>query len=495
MSTAPDDALYLQIADHIARSIRAGTLARGERIPSVRDLARQQGVSMSTVLQAYRLLEDQRLVEARPRSGYFVSAVRTPRPPEPDTSLPPAVSQPVDVSSLGAQVMALAMDPSYISFGAACPSGELFAQERVRRAVVRASQRYRQSLCRYPIGAGNETLRRAIARHALGMGCQLDPRELLVTNSCLESISLCLRAVTQPGDVVALESPSYYGFLEILESLNLRALEIPTHPRHGISLDALQLAFDTQPVKAVLAVPTLSNPVGASLPLAERKRLAAMVAAQGIPLIEDVLYNDLAEQDDKRRAVKAFDTTGHVMICGSFSKTVAPGIRLGWLDAGRWGAQVRRLKAVHSGGHTELLELAMADLLTQPGNESGYRQLRSTIAARVDEARGLIAESFPRGTRVTDPAGGYILWVELPTAIDSVALFHACLAEKICIAPGTMFSATDRYRHCIRLGVGGRWDDAQRQGLRRVGALACGMLAQAAPPRVEPTAAGLLACG
>jgi DNA-binding transcriptional MocR family regulator len=415
MSTAPDDALYLQIADHIARSIRAGTLARGERIPSVRDLARQQGVSMSTVLQAYRLLEDQRLVEARPRSGYFVSAVRTPRPPEPDTSLPPAVSQPVDVSSLGAQVMALAMDPSYISFGAACPSGELFAQERVRRAVVRASQRYRQSLCRYPIGAGNETLRRAIARHALGMGCQLDPRELLVTNSCLESISLCLRAVTQPGDVVALESPSYYGFLEILESLNLRALEIPTHPRHGISLDALQLAFDTQPVKAVLAVPTLSNPVGASLPLAERKRLAAMVAAQGIPLIEDVLYNDLAEQDDKRRAVKAFDTTGHVMICGSFSKTVAPGIRLGWLDAGRWGAQVRRLKAVHSGGHTELLELAMADLLTQPGNESGYRQLRSTIAARVDEARGLIAESFPRGTRVTDPAGGYILWVELPT--------------------------------------------------------------------------------
>jgi DNA-binding transcriptional MocR family regulator len=205
-----------------------------------------------------------------------------------------------------------------------------------------------------------------------------------------------------------------------------------------------------------------------------------MVAARGIPLIEDVLYNDLAEQDDKRRAVKAFDSTGHVMICGSFSKTVAPGIRLGWLDAGRWGAQVRRLKAVHSGGHTELLELAMADLLTQPGNESGYRQLRSTIAARVDEARGLIAESFPRGTRVTDPAGGYILWVELPTAIDSVALFRACLAEKICIAPGTMFSATDRYRHCIRLGVGGRWDDAQRDGLRRVGAIARGMLAPSA---------------
>ena len=260
--------------------------------------------------------------------------------------------------------------------------------------------------------------------------------------------------------------------------MHLRALEDPHRIRApGLSLDALQLAFDTQPVKAVLAVPTLSNPIGASMPLAERKRLAQMVAERGIPLIEDVLYNDLAEQDDRRRAVKAFDTTGHVMVCGSFSKTVAPGIRLGWVEAGRWGAQVRRLKAVHSGGHTELLELAMADLLTQAGSESAYRQLRATIAARVDEARGLIAESFPRGTRVTDPAGGYILWVELPPGSDSLALFHACLAEHICFAPGTMFSATDRYRRCLRLGVGGRWDAEQRAGLRRIGELARAMLA------------------
>ena len=430
-----NDTLYLQIAERIAHPIRSGTLARGERIPSVRELARQQGVSLSTVVQAYRTLEDARLIEARPRSGYFVAA-RAPKLPEPEPSRPPADSQPVDVSSLGAQVMQLATDPRFISFGAACPSGELFAQDRVRRAVSRAAQRHRATLCQYPIGPGNEQLRRAIARYAMGLGCQLDARELLVTNGCLEAISLCLRAVTQPGDVVALESPSYFGFLEILESMHLRALEIPTHPRTGL-----------------------------------------MVAERGIPLIEDVLYNDLAEQDDRRRAVKSFDTTGHVMVCGSFSKTVAPGIRLGWVEAGRWGAQVRRLKAVHSGGHTELLELAMADLLTQAGSESAYRQLRTTIAARVDEARGLIAESFPRGTRVTDPAGGYILWVELPPGSDSLALFHACLAEHICFAPGTMFSATDRYRRCLRLGVGGRWDAEQRAGLRRIGELARAMLA------------------
>jgi len=366
-----------------------------------------------------------------------------------------------------------------ISFGAAYPAAELFAQERVRRAVSRATQRHRATLCHYAQGPGDEVLRRAIARHALRMGCQLDPREMVITNSCTESITLCLRAVTQPGDVVALESPTSFGFLEILEDLHLRALEIPTHPRTGLSLDALQLAFDTQPVKAVLAVPTLSNPLGANLPLADRRRLAQMVTARGIPLIEDVLYNDLAEQDDKRRAVKSFDTSGHVMLCGSFSKTLAPGLRLGWVDAGRWSAKLQRLKAATSGGQTAILEHALADLLTQPGTEVGFRQLRGAIAARVDEARGLIAQSFPKGTRVTDPPGGFILWVELPPAIDSLALFQACLAERICIAPGTMFSATDRFRHCIRLGVGGRWDDAQRAALRRIGALACAMQAPA----------------
>ena len=471
--------LYLQIAESIAKPIRAGTLARGERIPSVRELARRHRVSLGTVLQAYRMLEDSRLIEARARSGYFVAA-RPPRLPEPEASNPPTSSMAVDVSSLAARVMRLAHDPAYVSFGAACPSSELFSEERVRRAVSRAAQRHRATLTHYTIGPGDESLRRAIARHALRMGCQLDARDVVVTNSCLESITLCLRSVTQPGDVVALESPTLFSFLEILENLHLRALEIPTHPRSGLSIDALQLAFDTQPVKAVLAVPTLSNPIGATMPLPERRRLAQMVAERRVPLIEDVLYNDFAESDEQRRAVRSFDGTGHVMICGSFSKTVAPGLRLGWVQAGRWGEHLARLKQATSGSQSVMLERALADLLTQPGIEAGYRPLRASLAARVDEARGLIARHFPQGTRVTNPAGGLILWAELPRGTDSLALFQACLAENIVIAPGTMFSATDHFRHCVRLGLGGTWDDAHRRALRRVGSLA-GALQQRSP--------------
>jgi DNA-binding transcriptional MocR family regulator len=473
MSSA--DPLYLQIAESIACAIRSGALGRGARLDSVRDTARARNVSMATVVQAYRSLEDAHLIEARPRSGYFVAARPAPLP-EPETSRPPADSLAVDVSSLSATVMRMAREPGVMSFGAACPDVALFDQERVRRAVSRAAQRHRATLCQYPLGPGDAELRRAIARHALSLGCTLAPDDVLITNGCLDAITLCLRAVTQPGDVVALESPCYFGFLEILEHLHLRALEIPTHPRTGLSLDALQLAFDTQPVKAVLAVPTLSNPLGACMPLAERQRLARMVAERGVPLIEDVIHSGLAERDEQRRAVHSYDTSGHVMLCGSFGKTLAPGLRLGWLDAGRWRSRVQRLKAATSGGHTTFLERALADLLNQPGNEASSRRLRGTMAARIDEARGLIAQSFPAGTRVTDPPGGYVLWVELPTAIDSLALYRVCLAEHICIAPGTMFSATGRFRHCIRLGIGGAWNDAQRTALRRVGTLAKAML-------------------
>lgn len=465
------DTLYLKIADAMARQIRTGTLPRGERIPSVRNLASQHGVSQSTVVQAYRTLEDARLIEARPRSGYFVAA-RPPQLPEPDTSRPPRRSVSVGISAMAAKMASLAHHPDYVSFGAACPEASLFAQERVRRAVSRATQRHRGTLCQYPFGPGDESLRRAIARHVLRMGCHIDTDDIVVTSSCLESISLCLRTVTKPGDVVALESPTYYGFLDILENLGLRALEIPTHPRTGLSLDALQFALDTQPIKALLAVPTLSNPIGASMPVPERKRLVQMLARHKVPMIEDVLYNDLCEDDDRRRAVQSFDTAGQVMLCGSFSKTIAPGLRLGWIAAPAWTERLQRLKAATSGSETVMLQRALADLLTQPGIEAGYRQLRGVVAARVDEARGLISRHFPKGTRVTAPAGGFILWLELPGDIDTIALFEACLDEHICIAPGSLFSATDRFRHCMRLGLGGKWGDAERRALARVGKLA-----------------------
>lgn len=467
--------LYQQIAGQLAELVRNGTLARGEKLPSVRALARQHGVAQATVVQAFHWLEDARLVVAKPRSGFFVA----PRPaalPEPTASRPQRRPREVSVDWLGQRILGHGQPADLVSFSSGTPGPDLLNADRVRRAVARSVQRHRQLLCTYPSFTGQEETRRAIARYAAGLGCTLDPGNIIVTSGCMDSVALCLRAVTRPGDVVALESPTHFSFLEVLQSLHLRALEIPTHPRHGLSLDALQLALDTQPVKALLLVPTLSNPLGACMPQAERKRLARMAERHSLPVIEDAIYNDLCGPDESRRAVKSYDTTGHVMLCHSFSKTLAPGLRLGWLEGGRWAQAVRDIKDSQSGGQSAVLELALADLITQAGHAAAMRQLRAQAAVRLEQARRVIAQHFPPGTRVSDPPGGFLLWLELPRGLDAVRLHETCLAERILIAPGTVFSTAGRFRNCLRIGIGGDWSEAHLPALRRVGEIAARIL-------------------
>ena len=463
--------LYHRLADHIQELIRAGTLRNGDRVPSVRRLSQQQGVSIATVLQAYQRLEGIGIIEARPQSGFYVR-----RPPaavqEPAPSRPPRRALSVEVNDLADAVLTAAADANVVAFGAGCPSAELFPLERVRRVVAACARRDPQALGRYGLPPGSEALRRAIARRALEWGCRLDPASVITTTGCMESLNLALRSVTRPGDLVALESPTYYGFLQILQMLGLRALEIPTHPRTGISLDALEVALGAHPVKAVLVMPNVSNPIGASMSEAAKKRLVALLEARGVPLIEDHIYADLQFGAGAPRAAKAYDRSGNVILCGSFSKTLAPGLKAGWMEAGRWRDRARVLKFVSSGGQNELVEATVAELLDSGGYERWLRQLRRRFAAQVDAARATIADAFPRGTRVTRPSGAYILWIELPEGCDSVRLFERLLERGISIAPGPMFSATQRYRNFLRISVGQIWSPRHEQALREIGRLA-----------------------
>ncbi|HEX6692177.1 MAG TPA: PLP-dependent aminotransferase family protein [Burkholderiales bacterium] len=463
--------LYHQVADHIHELVRAGTLRAGERVPSVRRLSQQRRVSVSTVLQAYQRLEDIGVIEARPQSGYYVK--RLPAAvQEPAASKPPQRALTVEVNALTEAVLAYATDPEYVAFGSACPAPELFALERVRRVLSSTARRESGALGRYGLPPGTERLRRAIARRALEWGCRTDHRDIVTTTGCMEAINLALRVVTKPGDLVALESPTYYGFLQILQSLGLRALEIPTHPRSGISIEALELALAEHPVKAVLVMPNVSNPIGASMSDVAKKRLVELLAAKGVPLIEDHIYAELQFGGPPPRPAKAFDRSGNVMLCSSFSKTLAPGLKAGWIEPGRWRDSVRLLKFMSSGGANELIEIAVAELIESGGYERSLRQLRRRFEQQVDNARGVIAESYPKGTRVTRPAGAYIVWVELPKGCDTVAMFDKLLERGITIGPGPMFSASQRYRNCMRLSIGQAWSGREERALREIGRLA-----------------------
>jgi len=478
--------LYESVAGDISTLISSGTLLPGERVPSVRRLSRQKHVSISTVLQAYRLLENRGMIEARPQSGYFVRRARPAA--EMAVTNPPSTPRPVGVHDLVSRVLDAAKDPRVVKLGAALPAHELMPSARLGRMLSAIARRSPEALTTYAVPPGREELRRQIARHSLNWGCNFTADDVIVTNGCMEALNLCLRAVAKPGDIVALESPTYFGLLQIIESLGMKALEIPTHPRNGISLEALALACEREKVKACLVMSSVSNPLGSTMPDAAKKRLVQLLAGHGIPLIEDMVYGDLHFGATAPRAAKSYDKQGTVMLCSSFSKTLAPGFRVGWVAPGRYQEQVSKLKFISSVGTPELLQLTVAEFLANGGYDRQLRSLRRAFAERIERGRGLVFEHFPEGTRATSPAGGFVLWVELPPGADALALYESAMQEGISIAPGPMFSASSRYRNCLRLNCGCTWTPAVERALARVGELAKAHLAGTARKGKRPSA-------
>lgn len=485
MESGPALVLYESVANDVSALINSGTLLPGDRVPSVRRLSCQKRVSISTVLLAYRLLENRGVIEARPQSGYYVRSRARPVA-EPAITDPPKVPNPVGVHDLVSRVLAAGRDPRIVQLGAAFPSHELMPVVKLQRMLAATARRRPEALTTYTLPPGHVELRRQVARRALDWGCNLTADDLVITNGCMEALNLCLRAVAKPGDIVALESPTYFGLLQIIESLGMKALEIPTHPRDGISLEALALACKREKVSACLVMSNVSNPLGSVMPDAAKKRLVRFLAGRGIPLIEDLVYGDLYFGHSAPRAAKSYDRDGMVMLCSSFSKTLAPGFRLGWVAPGRYRAQVERLKFISSGGTPELLQLTIAAFLESGGYDHQLRSLRRAFAERIERTKRVVGEHFPERTRATSPAGGFVLWVELPPGFDSLAFCESAMRESISIAPGPMFSASNRYRNCMRLNCGCAWTPVLERALVRIGELAKAQLAHpVARPRTR----------
>jgi DNA-binding transcriptional MocR family regulator len=461
--------LYEQIADRIAEHIENGVLRPGDRVPSVRKTSRQHKVSVSTAVQAFITLENRGLIEARPKSGFYVKPRGWRILPEPRTMHIRPASTPVDVADILPRFIEAANNPSIVQLGAACPSPELMPVAKLSRILGSVARRFGAKGIAYCMPPGAESLRRQIAKRALDAGCQLLPEDLITTSGGIEALGLCLSAVTKPGDVVAVESPSYYGLLQLCQDQNLEVVEIPMHPRDGMVLDELAAALNRQKISAVLSVTNFSNPLGTCMPDENKRRLVEMLAAREIPLIEDDIYGDLHFGPQRPRVAKAFDRKGLVLYCSSFSKTLAPGYRVGWCAPGRFYREVEMRKFTHTGATATLPQLAIADFLENGGYDHHLRGIRKTYAEQVRLFSQAIAEQFPQGTKVSRPAGGFVLWVELPESVDAYPLHEEALQAGISIAPGPMFSARQEYRHHIRISCGFPWTPKMEQGIAQLG--------------------------
>jgi DNA-binding transcriptional MocR family regulator len=465
--------LYRQIAARMARLIEQDTFRPGERIPSVRGLSRQMAVSLATVLSAYGLLEDRGLIEARPQSGYYVRArfPNAPVPSVPELPSPAVVPTPLSIGSICTMLMGDPRNRDFVPLGAAIPNPELLPIDKLTRALGSATRRHKQQSVFYDFLPGHKGLRMQIARRAMTAGCLLTPDDIVTTQGCTEAVNLCLRAVCRPGDTVAVESPTFYGSLQTIEMLGLNALEIPAYPDRGMSIDALRYAIEHNPINACLVVSNFSNPLGSCIPEESKKNLVELLAAHDIPLIEDDIYGDLCFDDERPIVAKAFDMKGLVLLCSSFSKTVAPGYRVGWVAPGRFQSQVERFKVLSNVATTTPTQLAVAEFLANGGYDHHLRKIRKAYRRQTILMAQAVARYFPEGTRVTRPSGGYVLWVELPEYVDSLKLYERALEACITIAPGPIFSAKQKYRHCIRLNAG-FWSDAIEQAVATLGKLA-----------------------
>ncbi|GLO39188.1 hypothetical protein PPUN15366_08320 [Pseudomonas putida] len=454
---------YERFADDIAELIRSGVLGPGQRVPSVRYASQTHGVSPSTVFQAYYLLERRGLIRARPRSGYFVNAHAPRQFSEPQALQPVSESTDVDVSALVFSILDSIKDPNTVPFGSAFPSPELFPLQRLARSLASASRSMDPRMVVTDLSPGNPQLRRQIALRYMVGGLMLPMEELLITNGALEALNLCLQAVTQPGDLVAIEAPAFYACLQVLERLKLKAVEIPVHPREGMNLGVLAQTLEKHPVKAVWCMTNFQNPVGASMPEAKKQALVELLTRHQVPLIEDDVYAELYYAQQAPKPAKAFDTQGLVMHCGSFAKSLAPGYRIGWVAAGRFAQKIERLKLMTSLCASMPAQAAIADYLQHGGYDRHLRKLRYALEGQQANMLAAIARHFPAQTRVSQPSGGYFLWLELPEQMDALKLFHMALAQGISIAPGPIFSPTRRFGNCIRLNYGSPWhEDAER---------------------------------
>lgn len=469
--------LYVNLAELIGARIEQGLYRPGDRLPSVRALSVEHGVSLSTVQQAYRVLEDHGLAAPRPKSGYFVPDHR-PLPALPDVSRP--AQRPVDISQWD-QVFELVRSvprKDVVQLGRGMPDVGSPTLKPLLRSLAQLSRRQDMPGLYYDTVAGTEALREQVARLMLDSGCSLSTADLVITTGCQEALSISVRAVCQPGDIVAVESPSFHGAMQTLKGLGMKALEIPTDPLTGISLEALELALEQWPIKLIQLTPSCNNPLGYIMPEARKRALLTLAQRFDVAILEDDVYGDLAYTYPRPRTIKSFDDDGRVLLCSSFSKTLAPGLRVGWVAPGRYLERVMHMKYISTGYTATQPQLAIADFIEGGHYQPHLRRVRGQYQRARDQMIDWVSRYLPAGTRASRPQGGFVLWVELPESFDTLRLNRALLEQGVQIAVGSIFSASGKFRNCLRMNFAARATAEIEAAVRKVGETAIRLLAE-----------------
>lgn len=466
--------VYLRIAGVIEKQILNNVLRTGDKLPSLRTICREYGVSQNTALHAYHHLETKLLVETRPQSGYYVRNSRMRTPSIPKITNPATIANYSDGQLMASKVYGNLGESSNLALALGTPANELLPIAKLNKGLVQATRELKGSGVSSDKVEGNERLRRQIARWSFAMECNLNYEDIITTNGCLNALSYAMMAVAEKGDTVAIESPVSFGMLQLAQALGMKVLELPTHPQTGVDLNAFEDALKNKRVKTSLLISNFSNPLGSCMP-DEHKKIAVQLSEKyQVPLIENDINGDVYFGQHRPKSCKTFDTSGIVLWCGSVSKTLAPGYRVGWIAPGKFREQVVRIKLFLSIASPSITQEVIAAFLETGRYENHLRKLRHTLHGNFLKYSNAISEYFPSGTMASSPQGGFVIWIELPGDIKTLDLYEKSIQQKISFAPGQIFTLQEQYMNCLRLNYGLMWNDQLEKSLRSLGRLAKG---------------------
>ncbi len=463
---------YEEIMDYITSAIDKGTVDYGRKLPSLRAMSRQFKCALSVVMQAYSELEMMGLVRAEEKSGFFPLPALTVRLPEPQNYNHSLSLEESHVNSITASVLKNALDKSMLPLGAAIPDEKILPLRRLKYTIARTAREFPELLCCYTPENGDQDLRQEISVLMLKRGIAVSPEEIVITNGCMEALTIAVQAAAGPGDVVAIESPAFFGFIAMLEELRMKVIEIPTSPAEGMDPDILETVLMRNNVKACIFSACFQNPLGFHMPDGNKKRLSELGRKYGVVLIEDDIYGECSFEKGHTVPAKSFDRDGGIIYCSSFSKIISPGIRTGWMIPGKYLRVCTSIKVNRTLGGSMLLQKAFAVFLKEGGYEYHLRFFRKNIARQNAVTRQLVSEHFPPHTKISNPAGGFFLWIELHPDADSMVLFRKAAAAGIGIVPGPVFSPGGKYTNCLRISCGTPVGQEIENGIMKLGEIA-----------------------
>ncbi len=480
---------YRQLAAEIEGKIRDGTYQPGEKLPSLRRLHQQSNLSISTVTQAYAELEGIGFVEARSKSGYYVRPVSLQAFEAPTFKKKSSAPQPVNLAPVINSVVAAISDPRFVPLGNTAMDPALMPVKPLARILKSLNQTELRALLGYSPSEGFPELRRQIALRMVGVVADLAPEDIIITNGCMEAIALALLAVTRPGDTVAIEAPTNFSFLQLLNELGLLVAEVATDPREGVDLGELERCLRGNGVKACLFMPNFHNPLGALMLEPKKQALVALLQRYRIPVIEDDISSQLYFGEQCPKPLKAYDREGLVLTCSSFSKTLAPGLRLGWMIPGaRFSERIRRLKAGITISTSTLDQYVVSRFLESGAYERHLRMLRSLLKKQLFQTALAVQKHFPADTRLAVPEGGSLLWVQLPVSVDGLAVARAAFDRNIAIIPGAVCSNSKLFGNYIQIGCAAPFSHRIRQAIGVLGKVVSGLHERRPPRHLNATA-------